>query len=40
MITKLSYKIITTVGEEWRFRSKSATDSDLIRPPIPFEIGH
>ena len=24
----------------WRFRSKSATDSDLIRPPIPFEIGH
>jgi hypothetical protein len=25
---------------EWRFRTKSATDSAPNRPPIPFEIGH
>jgi hypothetical protein len=24
----------------WRFRTKSATDSDPNRPPNPFEIGH
>ena len=25
---------------KWRFRTKSATDSDPNRPPNPFEIGH
>jgi hypothetical protein len=30
--------ILTEFGHP--FRSKSATDSDLIRPPVPRDFGH
>ena len=33
-------KVVILDARYWRFRTKSATDSDPNRPPIPFEIGH